>query len=306
MTVPLPISRSSGRAAFTLVEMLVTVSVMVLLVVMITQLLNSASAVTLQGQKHMDADEQARAVFDRMANDFAGLVKRQDVDYGLKTTGSSQGVNDQMAFYSQVVGYYPPTIATTAQSPISLVAYRINGDNQLQRYGCGLPWNGASTSGTSMIFTTSPFSTGANTIALNWPAAVSATAYDPNYELIGPQVFRFAYYYILKGNSLNPPTPSNTPWDVRLLHASINGLQDVAAIVAVIAVIDPKSQKLITSPQQLQTLAQNMPAYSGTSQPGFLEDQWQTYVNGTANGLPRVVASAIAVYQRVFYLTPIP
>ena len=34
--------------------------------------------------------------------------------------------NDQIAFYSAVPGYYPPT---GSQSPVSLVAYRVNSDS---------------------------------------------------------------------------------------------------------------------------------------------------------------------------------
>ena len=53
--------------------------------------------------------------------------------------------NDQIAFYSAVPGYYPPT---GLQSPVSLVAYRINSNsnsssyNKMERMGKGLIWNG--------------------------------------------------------------------------------------------------------------------------------------------------------------------
>ena len=56
--------------------------------------------------------------------------------------------SDQIAFYSQVPGYYPSATAAE-QSPISLVAYRVNeGSNGSDRYGRlermakGLRWNG--------------------------------------------------------------------------------------------------------------------------------------------------------------------
>ena len=50
--------------------------VLVLLVLLFTQLLNSAATVTILGHKLMDADSEARQVFDRMAIDFAQMVKR--------------------------------------------------------------------------------------------------------------------------------------------------------------------------------------------------------------------------------------
>ena len=74
------------RAAFTLAELLVSVGVLVLLVLLATQLLNSAVTITNLGHKQMDADSQARQLLDRMAIDFAQLVKRSDVDFWAKGT----------------------------------------------------------------------------------------------------------------------------------------------------------------------------------------------------------------------------
>ena len=61
---------------FTLAELLVTVGVLVVLVFLFTQLLNSAATITTLGHKQMDADSQARQLLDRMAIDFAQMVKR--------------------------------------------------------------------------------------------------------------------------------------------------------------------------------------------------------------------------------------
>src|SRR5438067_3424043 len=115
--------RDSG--AFTLVELLISVGVLALLILLVSQLMNSATAVARTGNKHIDTDTQARAVLDRMAVDFAQMLKRTDVDYylkapigyknpnahgkGLHLQVGEQG-NDQIAFFSQVAaGYYPST-----------------------------------------------------------------------------------------------------------------------------------------------------------------------------------------------------
>src|SRR5882762_5686069 len=120
--------RSHGSlrvAAFTLAELLVSVGVLVLLVLIATQLLNSAANITTLGHKQMDADSQTRQLLDRMAIDFAQMVKRSDVDYFAKGTAAPNSVggtmagNDQIAFYSTVPGYYP---VSGSQSPVSLVA----------------------------------------------------------------------------------------------------------------------------------------------------------------------------------------
>src|SRR5437773_6207906 len=127
----------STAAGFTLAELLVSVFVLVLLIFMFTQLMTSATAITRNDHKHVDTDTQARATLDRMALDFAQMLKRTDVDYYVKQRtgykghgnghGWGQGKNgdkgsDQMAFFSLVPGYYPGSSA----SPICLVAYRVN------------------------------------------------------------------------------------------------------------------------------------------------------------------------------------
>src|SRR2546428_9603898 len=128
-------------SAFTLAELLVTVGVLVVLVFLASQLLNSAATITTLGDKQMDADSQARQLLDRMAIDFAQMVKRSDVDYYVKSSATSplrnvlQPGNDQIAFYSTVPGYYP---SSGSPSPVSVVAYRVNAQNKLERMGKGL------------------------------------------------------------------------------------------------------------------------------------------------------------------------
>src|SRR5436309_462461 len=170
MTLKLSVIASLRRtdAGFTLAELLVSVFVLVLLIFMFTQLMTSATAITRNDHKHIDTDTQARVVFDRMALDFAQMVKRTDVDYYVKQKGGygghgnghgcGQGKNgdkgsDQIAFFSHVPAYNPDssTYSATKQSPLSLIAYRVNESNsgqdtarygRLERMAKGLLWNG--------------------------------------------------------------------------------------------------------------------------------------------------------------------
>ena len=287
------------------------------------QMISSVTTLTLAGNKHIDADTQARAVFNRMAIDFAQMLRRPDVDYSLKqadTTkykghggghGTSNGKkgddqSDQMAFFTQVPGYYP---STGSPSPVSLVAYRVSADknrpavfNKLERMGKGLLWNGVSTSKTPLVFL--PL-----TISTNWTAATindgtpSSRDPDGDYETIGPQVFRFEYYYLLKNGRL-----AETPWDIDAGHTSINGLADVEAIAVAIAIVDPKSRTLLTD-QNLVDLAAQMNDFktqngNGPVKSGVMETQWNSVVtsNVSSGAIPRAAASAIRVYTRYFNL----
>ncbi|XHR29707.1 MAG: type II secretion system protein J [Chthoniobacteraceae bacterium] len=281
--------------AFTLIEILTAISVLSLLIVLVSQLITHATSITAMGNKHMDADMQARTVMDRMAIDFSHIVKHSDVDYYLKEASSIiQDGNDQIAFYSEVPGYYP---STTSHSPVSLVAYRIvSTPYRLERMGKGLLWNGASTDQTPMRY--KPY-----TIASTWPTATNA-ATDDDYEDIGPQVFRFEYYYILNGiaksgtTAATSATTSITPWNST--HTEVNGLKDVGAIVVTIAVIDEKSRKLV-SEAQLQSLIGTMDNFP-TTKAENLVTQWQNAIDSSS--LPRAAISGVRIYTRTFPITP--
>jgi Tfp pilus assembly protein PilW len=304
--------KQRGRSrGFTLAELLVTVGVLVLLVLLFTQLLNSAATITTLGHKQMDADSQAREILDRMTIDVMQMVKRSDVYYHLKASTSAsdcpatepdgspacgtQAGNDEMAFYSNVPGYFPSTAPNSSQrSPVSIVGYRMHVStdtlaNKLERLGAGLVWNGA-TDGTSVVFWT----------ALN-PWALVTTPPN-NVDIVGPQVFRFEYYYLLKNGSF-----SATPW---YTASSVRGMRDVAAIVVDIAVLDPKGRALLDNAAQvpppndnITVLAGALSDYTGQA-PGALLAAWRTALDANANGLPRPAISGIRLYERYFYLSP--
>ena len=270
------------NCAFTILELLVSIAVLVVLILLVSRLFTSAAAVITSGNKRMDADAQLRPLFDRIAIDFSQMVRRSDLDFFGKNTaapnssGGSMGGNDQIAFYSCVAGYYP---TPSFQSPISLVGYRVNSDstgrsfNKLERMSKGLIWNGVSSSYTPILFLDSAATT---TIANKWPAAVSNSTTDSDYELIGPYVFRFEYYYLLSNGSLSD--------------------------TVCLAIIDPKTKVLI-SDSQLTTLAGRLPDFSSSMRPGDLLRQWQAALDATTD-IPRPSVSAVRIYERYFYLLP--
>src|SRR5947207_11003583 len=124
-------------AAFTLLEMIVSIAVLLLLVALFGQVINRATAITRIDSRHVDTDTQARAVLDRISADIGRMLKRTDVDYyvkqpqgynghgnghayGHKVQTGQQG-SDQIAFFTQTQGYYPSGFTTAQQGPISLI-----------------------------------------------------------------------------------------------------------------------------------------------------------------------------------------
>jgi prepilin-type N-terminal cleavage/methylation domain-containing protein len=351
----LKIPRQPGDG-FSLMEVLLSVTVLALLLLFVSQLMNTATAITRTGNKHMDADTQARTVFDRMAVDFAQMLKRTDIDYyvkaptgyknpnahgnGLKLKVGQQG-NDQIAFFSQVPGYYP----SGAQSPLTLVGYRVRSKNsaptflQLERMGKGLLWNGVSNGTTStsaypIVFAPgqiAPVGGGATTgpWAGPWQAAITndntGKSDDADYEVIGPQVFRLEYYYLLKDGSVQDiPAISWNPDPTKTVSAKLNAFRDVEAIVVAIAVVDPASRSLLYDPSTpsdpyhvLFNLMSDMADFKDANgigniakKIGDVENQWNTAVRDAAttghtydfSPFPPAAAAAIRVYNRYFDL----
>lgn len=274
----------TNNDGFTLAELLASISVLVLVVLFVSRLLNQTTRVTTLGSKRMDADGGARQLLDRMMVDFAQMVKRPDTDYYVKSGANPETGNDQIAFFSMVPGYYP---STGAQSPISLVAYRINAQNKLERMGKGLVWNGVSATNAPIVFL--PL-----TISSTWPAATTA-ADDPDYELLGPQAFRFEYAYLLTDGTF-----SDTPWQTSAGHSSIDGMRDVVAIQVSIAAMDSKS-RVLASDSQIARLVDGMTDFAPSLNPGDLFTQWQSAVD--AAGLPRPVIQGIRFYERQLRLS---
>ena len=342
---------------FTLAELLVSVAVLTLLVLMLTQLINNAAPIARTANKHIDTDTQARVVLDRIAVDFAKMLKRTDIDYYIKAPigyknpnahgngnklQSGQSGNDQIAFYSEVPGFYP---SSGSQSPLSLVAYRIDNSPasatylQFQRMGKGLLWNGVNngttqTSPYPIVFTTGqivasctnkcPCTGTTGPWAGPWSAAICDSNSDSDYERIGPGVFRFEYYYLLKDGSITdaPRVTGAVNWtdSSQTLSAKLNAFSDVEAIAVVIAVIDPASRSLVF-PNALFNLMSDMADFKNANgngnqaqQIGDVENNWNLAVQNAAStgttsdgsAFPRAAASAVRIYNRYIDVRTLP
>src|SRR5438477_6130341 len=145
--------------------------------------------------------------------------------------------------------------------------------------GKGLGLNGANSStpdGLPILFLDdTTYATATTTIGQNpsgagwWPAATSATATDPDcnitgtgcYQLIGPHVFRFEYYYILPNGAFSAgPWTGAISYDMSQVSNPPVGtpaLKDISAIVVAIEVIDDSSKVILSNSgptYQLSTL----------------------------------------------------
>jgi len=263
------------QRAFTLVELLVSMVILGAIILLLTQLFNGVLLTTGPSHKHMDADGQARMVLDRIAFDFAGMLRRDDVDYSLAQISGT----DSISFYSEVQGY-------GLSRSVSVVGYRINSQYQLERAAKGMDW-----SSVSFI----PFVSGSQIQTLARPNTLPALS-GTDFQVLGDQVFRFQVCYLVTGSTTGMTALTTKP------PASRVNLQ---AIVVGIGVLDGRS-RLVVSPAQMQALANTLRDPVDGEEPATVWNNIILRVDRSAafppSGMPQAAASAVRIYQRYYYL----
>lgn len=318
MKRPFPTNANAGLhwRGFSILELLVAMAVLALLVFMVAQLTSGATNTITGTRKHMDADTQARAIFDRLSMDIGRMVKRADVDCIVK--GSSHDApnnppgmpgNDAMFILSEAPGY-SSTLTSTQKSPLALVGYRVNETATtggpayvLERLASSLAWGG----GTGIAFLTraTPASSPApgSTIATGWSTTVGTSVGNftdgssTDFQAIGDQVFRFEYCYMLKDGSF-----SNVPFIPP--HTAAEGMRDVSAIVVAFAILDSTSRKIAPD---LKKLSEALPdATLDTTPPTLMAEAWKNAITApgfaASVGIPQPASGQVRIYQRFFYL----
>jgi prepilin-type N-terminal cleavage/methylation domain-containing protein len=273
------IRRRVRKSGFTLVELLVACSILALLVVLVAQMVGSASSVTGNSKKRLDADDEARLVFDRVAGDINGMVKRRDINpLFLGSNG-----NDSFYFYSQAPAY--STNAAASNSQIALIGYSVtNSGIGLVRFSMGQAWDSLAFSNPSLTTIT----------------ATSAT----NFHVIAPDVFRMEYALRMKPGSVNNNGSVNGTNVVFQTNNAGQALRDVSGIVLAIAILDPTSRQVVGT-NALTSLAGVM-ADANTSSPNSAvsltapaipADEWKTNAL-ISSGIPPAARGQIRIYQR--------
>ena len=288
---------SDRRRAFTLVEVLVATSVLTLMVLMMTALMDSASLIVTSSGRHLAADDQARQVFDRMQVDFARMLKRNDVYFNFAKPAG----NDSFTFYSETPGYFSVGTTSTQESNLSLVNYQITSSSELElvRLSQGYQWNNILFSPTGSV--TPPSSN----------------------HILSNSIFRMesAFVYRASDTTLQVSSVAPTPG---------SGFQNLEAIIVALGVLDSDSQKLVPATaypsliaalhdypdaSSSQASSQTISLSSAPSSPGTASweqtidpilSNWRSEINASnfaqTAGIPAVAARQVRVYQRIIYL----
>ena len=287
-------------SAFTLIELVLAVGVLVMLVILVGRLMSGATLAINQSGKRMDSDSQVRIIFDRMANDFGAIVRRQDVDYIF----AKQNGNDTMYFFSEAAKYFDTSVSDSAKSSLALVGYRVNSSFQLERLSRGLTWDGQvgpSPAPGSMVFLTpsgslTPVEWQHNCRKLGRRGRSRARLFERNrgrLPLIGDQVYRLEVSFLQTNGTISTSV------------TAYNGLQGISAIIVAIGMLDNGSRLLAAPNGQITTtvgvpMVNALPdAMDGTSP----LQTWRASSYLTSSGISPAAASQLRIYERTFFFS---
>jgi type II secretory pathway pseudopilin PulG len=300
MTFPTLHRRSPRLQAFTVVELLVAMAVLVTLSLFLVQAVSLMSqAVTINTNK-LDSAAQARLFFDRLALDLGARPRRSDLGMVFTkngTAGNTPGANDTLQFYS--------VDAYAGARQVSWISYQIvptsSGTAFIPAYSLERGSNGSLWSGTSS--TTLPVSwVGGNpaTWVVSAPVPIAS-----NYVLMASGIFRLEFCFLVNngvtssytngsGNaSTSPPTPAViTPT-----------YSNVTALVVGVAVLDSQNLGLLKSlnSTSIGTLSGD---FQDTAEGDDPLTDWnkQMAKSSFASGIPAQVVKNIRLYERTFYV----
>ncbi|MEI6872131.1 MAG: prepilin-type N-terminal cleavage/methylation domain-containing protein [Verrucomicrobiota bacterium] len=319
MSASLKIFRGTPRTAsagFTLVELMVSITVLALLGGLVMQLMGSASKLTSTSKLASDCDTEARYALNQIAADITHRVRRPDVDAFVDKLDG----DDRLYLFSETPGY-SASLDATQRSDVSLVGYRVSISvnafskkvYKLERYSKALPWS-ASGPDIPMPYVVLDATTGLptpeSTLAGTGGGAGGSfktvitqdSTEDVYYQPIAENVVRFEVSVLRK-----PDLTTTPPTDARLLkdaeiptELSRYGFSNIAAIVVTIAVLDSQNATRVDD-GDLAKLQQLSDA-SATDFPKLPLDVWNTTFLTNATSWRKPVTNGLRLYQRVIGL----
>lgn len=304
------------RRGFSLVEILVAISILALIGVFLSQMIAATSSSISVSNRAIDAAGQARLALDRISLDIAALVRRSDTDFRGQ---NSAPASNMLQFLSQIPA---AAAAGTDNRRISVIGYRLgahpDNDNRacLLRGGKSVAWNdkgylGLRDDGIPVRFGDPEF-----------PAKLLPTA-TSDFDIVAQGVIRLAVAYQLYPDNLPITLEDGTNFPnsqgqlvysppIRLVTPKGGGsavkivdLGRVSALVVGVVVLDLQSLRLVDA-AQIDQLAGAFPLPGNNILP---ETAWAPLAEQTAAGsspVPLPVRQALRVAQRFYPITPFP
>jgi prepilin-type N-terminal cleavage/methylation domain-containing protein len=301
--------RARGKpSGLTLVELTVALAVLGLLVLALAQATEHASKTVFSGTDRMESDQQALAIFERIAADLRGIPARSDIDLVFKR----QPGNDALYFISEAPAYFTGDPSASLRSPLALMGYWVGDDATLLRLSKGLTWEGApeSQAGGAPVFLTAPAPAQApiseSTLEGRWPRALAPGTGNEFQEAdvhpLNHRVIRFEYCFELRPNPngasgpafSNQPGPPGSP-PIR----SIRALR-IAVVLGNVAVpkLDPATRSTLFPDPTDADLAETPPR--------LMASVWEENLGSAVRTGTLSRGAGIRIYERRVLLGGVP
>lgn len=302
-----------SRAAFTLIELLLSMAVLAILAVLILHIINAASGTIRFSNRSIDAAAQARLAFDRIGADLAGRVADDQTDFVAGNTGPNF-----LQFLSEVTSAGAASNRGASLVTYQLAAHPDNGDRVgLLRSGKAVDWatrrmRGLDASGLPVTFGGASFPSsllpsGAADFDLLSGAIVRA--------VVGFQLYPDNLPVELQDGTQIPNARGQIVYSlpIRVVVSSdgtktarVANLRRVAAMVVGLVAIDLESVKQLDVSQSkaLSDAFSGVPAMNQMPVSKWMADTQD--MTGLPAVIPLPVRQAVRVYQRTFLLNPFP
>lgn len=331
-------SRLNPQGGFTLIEMLVSMAVLTLMIVLVSQLTSQANITINTSSRQMDAASDAGAALDRLGANLAGIVSAQGIapvvykNTPSAPSGENSGtLNDGIAFICNARPRNRSSVQTSPNNFIrmAMMGYRVRAFPDDLLGGTKVPklsWG----DGTVSFSTATGSVQNAQYAKSGLQNAIITVAGDLTDgtdnmikpEVLGQGIFRFELCFLLDDGTVAsaPPRDNNfsaTPFtgDCYAVALSRDTSADpnkryVKAIIAGIAVLDAKTRQLVgANGADLYKLADLLPDPAANNQTPL--QAWEFLgTSGNATNLrnklaayPKPVLQNLRLYQRYYYLT---
>ncbi|HWL51203.1 MAG TPA: prepilin-type N-terminal cleavage/methylation domain-containing protein [Chthoniobacteraceae bacterium] len=265
---------------FSLIELLVAMSTLVLLLAVLLQIVSSSSLVIGSMDRSAVVREQAGLAFQRLRHDLERMVVRADVEAVLRNVDA--GNDDPLIKFCAAV----KSDADPADNRgLSIVSFRIAPDGEpgsrqaqpgLQRGVVGLGWSASDFMGIE--------STTNRPLSLPSVPASSDDFKNGNYDLLAPGVVRMGMAFITADGSISATPPAE--------------LRELTAMLVGLVILDTTSQALLT-PKESERLAKKFPTLANGQTP---LGAWHPVLSTLQEdeSFPRPVVQNLRVFQELF------
>lgn len=281
--------KGSSTKAFSLVEILVAVTILTLLLLLFTRIVGNTSVFMGATQKSLAVDASVRLAIQIMSADFSGAVIRPDVEV-LVRKGNCK---DEIYFWSEAPGLLLNS-ESTQRSVISLIGYRVE-YGKLERY--------------------SEQYSGDELHSIFLPERISDLISSPkeqNWQVISEAVFRWEFFFIDRNGKFLETLPLET-YPILQYNASthqtttqtINSIQRFSSIRSMgvwIVGIDPEATTILGE-EKIQEWAQQIPQLKREAASQLLNDrEWEKSVQliGTQDPKFQIIKKTMRVFKAYF------